>query len=351
MRREWESALSAARSLASALADAADAARAIHKDRERHRDDLREQVDRNLAERGFDGSRINELQALNSQASLRDSYKANFDSARSRFQALCQEFEQSLADRRGLVTEQRVAYDRVIAAIGRQFDGRIGVRRIDDGQWGALDHFVRDLNQRGVTRWWNDKELHDKKLDQSLTPDLLLRMLNDDSLASVGMSDAVQATFRAQMTPARRRELAAVRCPDRYVIEFCPDSDDPRDLGELSGGQRVNILLSLLLETFDERPLVIDQPEDELDNRFLFETLLPALRRLKGRRQVILATHSANIVVNGDADQVIQLEASARRGHVAVSGAIEDPAVRDAIVRTVDGGDEAFRLRRIKYGF
>ena len=96
---------------------------------------------------------------------------------------------------------------------------------------------------------------------------------------------------------------------------------------------------------------MIDQPEDELDNRFLFDTVLPALKRLKGRRQIIVATHNANIVVNGDADQVIQLEATSNHGRVAEAGAIEDPAVRDAIVRTVDGGDDAFRLRRLKYGF
>ena len=113
----------------------------------------------------------------------------------------------------------------------------------------------------------------------------------------------------------------------------------------------MNTLLSLLLETDDDHPLVIDQPEDALDNRYLFETMLPALKRLKGRRQIIVATHDANIVVNGDADLVIHLEATADRGRVANSGAIEDPAVRDAIVRTVDGGDEAFRQRRLKYGF
>ena len=79
--------------------------------------------------------------------------------------------------------------------------------------------------------------------------------------------------------------------------------------------------------------------------------MLPALKRLKGRRQIIVATHDAKIVVNGDADQVIQVDATANRGHVARSGAIEDPAVRNAIVRTVDGGDNAFRLRRLKYGF
>ena len=147
---------------------------------------------------------------------------------------------------------------------------------------------------------------------------------------------------------SRRRELAAVRCRDRYLIEFRIDGGGYRRLDDLSGGQRVSVLLSLLLETNDDRPLVIDQPEDELDNRFLFETVLPALKR---RRQIVVATHNPNIVVNGDADQVILLEATANRGRVAQAGAIEEPAVRDAIVRTVDGGDEAFRLRRLKYGF
>ena len=183
------------------------------------------------------------------------------------------------------------------------------------------------------------------------TPDDLLEKLASGQLEEVGMSEAVSETFRVQFTPSKQREMAAIRCPDEYVLEFMMDDGSYRPLNVLSGGQRVNLLLSLLLETNDERPLVIDQPEDELDNRFLFETMLPALKRLKGRRQIIVATHNANIVVNGDADQVIQLEATADHGYIAHSGAIEEPAVRDAIVQTVDGGDEAFRLRRLKYGF
>ena len=165
------------------------------------------------------------------------------------------------------------------------------------------------------------------------------------------MSPVVQVTFRECLSAAKRRELAALRCRDRYLIQLKMDDGSYRRLDDLSGGQRVSVLLSLVLETNDDRPLVIDQPEDELDNRFLFGTVLPALKRLKGRRQIVIATHNANIVVNGDADQVIHLEATASRGHVAHAGAIEEPSVRDAIVQTVDGGDEAFRLRRLKYGF
>ena len=165
------------------------------------------------------------------------------------------------------------------------------------------------------------------------------------------MSVAVRATFLETMTTARRRDLQAMRHRDQYEVRYGVGGNRFRPLPALSGGQRVSVLLSLLLKADDSRPLVIDQPEDELDNRVLFDTVLPTLRHNKGRRQVILATHNANIVVNGDADMVILLEADARHGTVACSGAIEMPEVRDAIVRTVDGGEDAFRLRRTKYGF
>ena len=165
------------------------------------------------------------------------------------------------------------------------------------------------------------------------------------------MSPTVQQTFRESITKSRQRELAALRARDTYLLEMRLDDGSYRQLDELSGGQKISILLSLLLEADDNCPLVIDQPEDELDNHFLWTAILPALKRLKGKRQIVVATHNPNIVVNGDADLVIQLKATAQHGYVAQAGAIEESGVRDAIVQTVDGGDEAFRLRRRKYGF
>ena len=311
-----------------------------------HEDVIRVQVDRDLAARGLDGARINQLQELTGQASLLKSYQAHLNEISDALLRAERTFGALRQERENLVEQQRCAFDRVMEAVHSQFDGRIVARRLDEGRKDTLDHFLRVLNQRGITRWWND--LAD---EQRPTPVGLLVALGADQLEDFGMSPAVQKTFVEQFTPSRQRELAALRCRDEYLLEFKMDDDSYRPLKYLSGGQRVNLLLSLLLETNDERPLVIDQPEDELDNRFLFETMLPALKRLKGRRQIIVATHNANIVVNGDADQVIQLEATADRGRIARSGAIEEPVVRDAIVQTVDGGDEAFRLRRLKYGF
>ena len=313
---------------------------------EEHERELRVLVNRRLAEIGVDGSRISELQALNAQASLMGSYEANFEELRTVLANALRVCVDSLDERRQLISQQRSAYQRVSETLRLQFEDRIVARRIDGGDHRPLDRFLRELGQRGITRWWND--LADSRKP---TPEVLLRRLEDGELGAVGMSEAVQDTFAEQLGQSRRRDLAALRCPDRYVLELRMDDGGLRQLNQLSGGQRVNVLLSLLLETEDERPLVIDQPEDELDNRFLFETMLPALKRLKGRRQIIVATHNANIVVNGDADQVIHLEASSDRGRIANCGAIEEPAIRDAIVRTVDGGDKAFRERRLKYGF
>ena len=345
-RARWDSVRHSLRSAKDELGAANAVIKSIAEALEIHENTVSVQVDRDLAARGLDGARINQLQELTAQASQLKSHQAHLDEQSNALHHAELDFETLRQERRELVEQQRCAFDRVIEAVHSQFDGRIEARRLDEGRKDTLDRFLRALNQRGITRWWND--LRD---EQRPTPDGLLVALNAGQLENFGMSSTVQKTFIEQFTTSIQRELGALRCRDDYVLEFKMDDGRYRPLRDLSGGQRVNLLLSLLLETSDERPLVIDQPEDELDNRFLFETMLPALKRLKGRRQIIVATHNANIVVNGDADQVIQLEATADRGHIACSGAIEEPAVRDAIVQTVDGGDDAFRLRQLKYGF
>jgi len=307
---------------------------------------LRVAVEHALAEHGLDAAKLKEVQDLSRRASLLSSYEAELERIESRRTNTEEAFANLRRERHTVIDEQRKAFGRVAEEIGREFGDWIRVRRVDNGDSKPLEKFLEAFRQRGITRWWNGLDFDGKP-----SPDTLIEYLKSHSLAEVGMSGAVQATFEESITRSKERELAALRCPDTYVLEMLMDDESYRSLNDLSGGQRVSVLLSLLLETTDDRPLVIDQPEDELDNRFLFDTVLPALKKLRGRRQVIVATHNANVVVNGDADMVIQLDATAHRGRVAGAGAIEEPAMRDAIVRTVDGGEEAFRLRRRKYGF
>ena len=307
---------------------------------------LRSDMERALGERGLSADKLLEFRALSRQSALLSQYKAVLEEARQEQHWHDCVFRQELEERRAVISDQRRAFERVADGIRITFSDRIRVRRLDHGDTRILEQFLGEFRQRGITRWWNGLSA-----EQRPSPDFLAHCLDADTLDAVGMSRTVQDSFRECMTRSKRRRLAALRCPDRYILELRMDDGSFRLLDSLSGGQRVSVLLSLLLESSDDRPLVIDQPEDELDNRFLFDTVLPALKTLRGKRQVIVATHSANLVVNGDADLVIELQANAKHGRISCAGGIEDPAVRNAIVRTLDGGKEAFRLRRRKYGF
>ena len=120
--------------------------------------------------------------------------------------------------------------------------------------------------------------------------------------------------------------------------------------GSLSDGQRNTAALAILLAQ-EGGPLVIDQPEDELDSNYVFNDLIPVLRTVKAKRQIILATHNANIPVNGDAELIYAFFARGGRGEVLASGGIDQPEVTKAVLDIMEGTEEAFRRRREKYHF
>jgi DNA repair ATPase RecN len=120
--------------------------------------------------------------------------------------------------------------------------------------------------------------------------------------------------------------------------------------GGLSDGQRNTAVLALLL-TRGDGPVIVDQPEDELDSDFIYHRLVPMLRMLKERRQLIIVTHNANLPVNGDAELVYALAARNGRGVVRAEGALDRDSVRQAVLDIMEGSEEAFRRRREKYRY
>lgn len=141
-------------------------------------------------------------------------------------------------------------------------------------------------------------------------------------------------------------------------LNTAPQGEPPawHTLEELSTGQKATaVLLLLLLES--DAPLVVDQPEDDLDNRFITEGVVPRMREEKRSRQFVFSTHNANIPVLGDAELIVGLMASGeadggqariRPEHV---GSIDDRHVRELVEEILEGGKEAFERRRRKYGF
>ena len=123
-----------------------------------------------------------------------------------------------------------------------------------------------------------------------------------------------------------------------------------REFSQLSLGQQQSVLLALILSSDSKRPLIIDQPEDNLDSEFIFHTFVPVLRRAKERRQVIIVTHNANIAVLGDAEQLIVLKTNRDRSQIVARGSIDDPTARDAACKILEGAKEAFSRRARIYG-
>lgn len=122
-----------------------------------------------------------------------------------------------------------------------------------------------------------------------------------------------------------------------------------KPLESLSMGERAVVLLKILLG-LDDRPLLIDQPEEHLDNRYIYDELTPAFRKAKTNRQIVIATHNANLVVNTDAEQIIIADHS--EGTLSYrSGTIENPEVREIVKTILEGGDQAFKKREEKYGY
>jgi ABC-type lipoprotein export system ATPase subunit len=139
-------------------------------------------------------------------------------------------------------------------------------------------------------------------------------------------------------------ELAEQAIDDRVRIRL-----NGKPVDELSPGQRSSAMLPLIALA-ETDPLVIDQPEDNLDNAMVGDTLTRILADLKQRRQIIVSTHNPNIVVGGDAEQVIVLDASgASRADVTHTGSIDDEKIIDAVLTIMEGGREAFIARRKRY--
>ena len=122
------------------------------------------------------------------------------------------------------------------------------------------------------------------------------------------------------------------------------DHRNYKPVEQLSIGQRCTVALSVILENTN-RVLVVDQPEDHLDNEFIAQTLIKSIKQRSNYTQTILSSHNANIPVLGNANNVINLESNGKKGFIKCSGKIDSLDVKQVIESIMEGGKEAFQLR------
>ena len=307
-------------------------------------------VKQELSKQGKDAGELAQFEKLRSIAGDLETRTADLRKAGTNLSQLEKRFTDLRVERESKIVEHRGAMQGIIERFNERLGGRLTASITLEGSTRRLGEWVAGFKNAGLTRWWNQRS-------QAVSATQLIQAIDGAGLGELSMSTQVSTSFMGllESSPRNLLMLRALRSPDTYelhlVVESSAGSVEHRPLSQLSGGAQISVLLTALLESEARTPLVIDQPEDEIDSTTLWNTIIPSLRSLKGRRQVILATHDANIVVNGDADQIIQLAASSDRGRIEVQGAIEDAEIRGAIVDIVDGGADAFDLRRTKYGF
>jgi energy-coupling factor transporter ATP-binding protein EcfA2 len=185
----------------------------------------------------------------------------------------------------------------------------------------------------------------------------ILALKNDANQSVFGQSEAdvLLERLKADDLLAQLQTVAVHDMPRLSVTKKVETPDGatqfvPRDFKRLSLGQQQSVLLALMLTSESRAPLIVDQPEDNLDSEFIYKTLVPVIRAAKERRQVIVVTHNANIAVLGDAEQIVVLKATHEKATIMERGSIDEPATREAACGILEGSREAFERRARIYG-
>lgn len=270
--------------------------------------------------------------------------------------ALVGDLEQTRRNLLGEMSDSRskrtVAKQRAAKKLNKRLTGKLRITVTADGLRRPLRKFLQELPGVGPgrTRWIDDAE--------GLTVLGLVAAIREGKGALLdrgwGLTSGL-ADELARLNASQLHGLEAIDLQDRVNIELNVAHSGPerfRALGGLSTGQQCTAILHLLL--LDNRdPLIMDQPEDNLDNAFIAERIVRELLSAKTERQFLFATHNANIPVFGDAEWIGVCTATGDRAQMPphMQGSIDVPEIRDHVAGILEGGKEAFTQRRQMYGF
>jgi energy-coupling factor transporter ATP-binding protein EcfA2 len=319
---------------------------------------------------GIDGERANRLQALSTKISATEvalgKLEAQIEYAKGADVRIAELQSQRIDAYKGIfraiVAEQAELEDlykplkgKILSSTGSLKNLALSVdRTVDVGKWAVIGEKLLDLRAAGTFQGRG-------VLEKVATEELLSAWKSgDESVAA----EAIRRFLERHADSLLKQRLATV---DRNewlgrFVQWLFSTDhirvtyglryDSAEIGILSPGTRgiVLLMLYLALDVDDSRPLVIDQPEENLDPMSVYTELVPRFREARKRRQIIMITHNANLVVNTDADQVIvakaEAQASGQLPRISyVAGALENQEIRDHVCGILEGGEQAFRDR------
>ena len=263
--------------------------------------------------------------------------------------------------RRGLTTSRRSFLESVLKG-NRYVRIRVlpyGASDLVEGEFRQLLNredrtFERDIGspaEGGLLGELYDKDKKANVIEQNLLKiKTRIKQIASDQYDQGAVADRRFATHLGSLLPESLDRLDLWFPEDSVEVQYSASGDGRhfRSIQEGSPGQKTAALLAFLL-SYGEEPLILDQPEDDLDNHLIYDLIVKQLREVKLRRQVIVVTHNANIVVNGDAELVVALAARYGETQKECEGSLQDQEVRETICAVMEGGRKAFedRYRRI----
>lgn len=240
-----------------------------------------------------------------------------------------------------------------VKRLTRKLEQKVRLTLQPEGNRQALFNFLSECSLEGI----GPKRLA-WVLDDDFSPSNLaatIRQGEAELAQKFGITGTV-ITALTRLPEIKLLELEELQLPDTMAIELNVTHGEResvfRSIEELSTGQQCTALLHLLLLD-NQDPLILDQPEDNLDNAFIADRIVAELRRAKLSRQFLFATHNANIPVFGDAEWIGVLSVEEGKGLILPEqqGAIDVPKVQELAADILEGGKGAFNQRREKYGF
>lgn len=252
--------------------------------------------------------------------------------------------------------ERSSQFERSLKKLNKKLESKLKLTVKPESDRTPIIEFLMNCNLEGV----GEKRLSWIKTQDDLSTVKLAELIRsgvDSLVASTwdrGLTPTV-ANALVKLTHTQVLKLEELELPDVICIELNvahEGAENFRLLDKLSTGQQCTAILHLLLLQ-NKDPLMMDQPEDNLDNAFIADRIVSELRSAKISRQFIFATHNANIPVFGDAEWIGVFDSFDGQAYMPIEaqGAIDVPVVRDKAANILEGGKTAFNQRKVKYGY
>ena len=318
------------------------------------KDELNQAIARLPDQAGKSGAQIaEEYQKTIRELGSIERAKQQLPSAQQK-QQIEKEREQLLERYRDTAFNRFTAMNEALKTLNRRLKGKIKITVQRCANKDNLINFLLDLPGigEGKVRWLYEVDdldlLEWSRWIADQDRDSMTATYKKYGLSS-GTADSI-----VKMTHEQRLKLQEIELKDMVKIELNTAAKQNEEyyvpLERLSTGQKCTAILHLMLLSRDA-PLIIDQPEDNLDNAFIAERIVENIRMEKAKRQFIFATHNANIPVFGDAELIVVLTSGDGQKPTLSQGSIDQFEIKQSAAEILEGGKHAFILRKDKYGF